>query len=84
MVSIAPLFRSGFRFHFLGFWVGALLRSEDPKLRVVHIGCRIVQAIDMTTDETLFYKEKETDGGKLLRGAVLQLWDAEISARITH
>ena len=60
------------------------LRSSEPNLRVVHIGCRVVQAIDMTTDEALFYQDQKTNGAQLLRKALLDLWNAEVAARIKN
>ena len=54
------------------------LRSSEPDLRVVHIGCRVVQAIDMTTDDALFYQDQKTNGAQLLRKALLDLWNAEV------
>ena len=60
------------------------LRSSEPDLRVVHIGCRVVQAIDMTTDEALFYQDQKTNGAQLLRKALLDLWNAEVAARIKN
>ena len=60
------------------------LRSSEPDLRVVHIGCRVVQAIDMTTDEALSYQDPKRNGAQLLRKALLDLWNAEVAARIKN
>ena len=60
------------------------LRSSEPDLRVVLIGCRVVQAIDMTTDKAIFYQDQKTNGAQLLRKALLDLWNAEIAARIKN
>jgi len=60
------------------------LRSSEPDLRVVLIGCRVVQAIDMTTDKAIFYQDQKTNGAQLLRKALLDLWNAEVAARIKN